>query len=333
MYICNKLRKSMKKFLLPLVAVLIPICVQAQNVRANYRVDGMTHIAAWPAEIQMGDVPAMVNAEFVGFPDGSTLYLLHITLNQEKKAATAAPKGVKMALTLPGGKIIRLEQIGQFPTSSKSTRLKYAIETEDMEKIIKGVKSAEILTGWDPEDYVQATFGADELARLLKGQCTAIKDAAASTCEIKATLAERQENLGSTLTTTNPLVARGDKYDYNILLSHLYYKNSGKEDVDLFFMIGATEQFHIPFDSIVRFFLADGSEIGILQARDDVNFLCVYPSIEDITKMVNVGISRIVIDCDGGKIEDRFSAREDGADSFSDVLRNQMQLIYYISSL
>lgn len=323
----------MKKFAIAALIALLPVMAQAQKVRANYRVDGMTHIATVPDAVSFGSIPGKVSTEFVGFPDGSTLYLLHITLEQNKKAATAAPKGVKMAINLSGGKMVRLEQIGQFPTSSKTTKLKYAVETADMEKMVKGIKSVDIITGWDPEDYIQANFADDELSDLLKRQCEAIKEASDNTCEVKATLAERQDNLGSVVTTTNPLVARGKNYDYNVLISHLYYKTSDKEDIDLYFAIGSKEQFHIPFDSAVKFILADGSEIGLLQARDDVNFVLVYPSMEDITRMVETGVSGLVIDCEGGKIEDSFGPREDGADGLSDVLKHQLQLIYYINSL
>lgn len=323
----------MKKLLFLLLASVVTFTAPAQQVRSNYRVDGMTHIATRPDAFKFGDVPATVKTELVGFPDGSTLYLLHITLEQAKKSATAAPKGVKMAVNLTSGKLIRLEQIGNFPTSQTTTPLKYAVETEDMELLVKGIKSVDIVTGWDAEDFLQATFEADEFASLLRAQCSVIRDAAPRVCEIKATLAERQENLNSILTTTNPLMARGTHMDYNILLSHLYYKNNGNEDIDLFFAIGAQEQFHIPFDSTVRFTLADGSEISLLQARDDVNFVLVYPSFEEISRMTDVGVTGLTIDCEGATLQDTFGPREDGADSFSDVLTHQLQLIYYISSL
>ena len=323
----------MKKLAILALALLLGTAVQAQQVRANYRIDGMTHIATVPESVSFGNVPGKCNVELVGFPDGSTLYLLYLTLEPSKKASTAAPKGVKMGINLSGGKLIRLEQIGQYPASSKYTQLKYAVESEDMEKMVRGIKSVDIITGWDPDDYIQGNFSNNEFGSLLKRHCENILKASESTIEPQATLAERQETTSSVMTTTNPLVGRGANYDYNILLSHLAYKNGDKDDLDLYFVIGTKEQFHIPYDAAVRFTLADGSIIGLLQARDDVNFVLVYPSLEDLNRMIEVGISSLSIDYEGGTLTDTFPAREDGELNFSEALRHELQLIFYVSSL
>jgi hypothetical protein len=323
----------MKKLAILALALLLGTALQAQEVRANYRIDGMTHIATVPESISFGNVPGKCNIELVGFPDGSTLYLMYLTLEPAKKASTAAPKGVKMGVTLNNGKLVRLEQMGQYPASSKVTQLKYAVESADMEKMVRGIKSVDIVTGWDPDDYVQANFSNDEFGALLKRHCENILKASENTVESKATLAERQETVSSIMTTTNPLVGRGANYDYNILLSHLAYKNGDKDDVDLYFVIGTKEQFHIPFDAAVRFTLTDGSVIGLLQARDDVNFVLVYPSMEDLGRMIEVGISSLSIDYEGGTLTDTFPAREDGELTFSQALGHELQLIYYVNSL
>lgn len=323
----------MKRLAILALALLTCAALQAQQVRSNYRVDGMTHIATQAESLAFGNIPGQVNVELVGFPDGSTLYLLYITLEPAKKSSTAAPKGVKMGVTLQNGKIVRLEQIGQFPASTKFTQLKYAVESADMERLVRGIKSVDVVTGWDPDDYVQASFSENQLGDLLKRHCEAILNASESTIEFKATLADRQESLTSVMTTSNPLVARGANYDYNVLISHLMYKNTGGEDIDLYFALGTQEQFHIPFDSAVRFTLTDGSVIGLLQARDDVNFVLVYPSMEDIYRMMEVGVAEISIDYEGGTLKDTFPAREDGELTFSEALRHEMQLIFYISSL
>ena len=93
----------MKKLAILVFALLICAVAGAQQVRANYRVDGMTHIATQAEAIAFGTVPGQASVELVGFPDGSTLYLLYLTLEPVKKAATAAPKGVKMSATLKNG--------------------------------------------------------------------------------------------------------------------------------------------------------------------------------------------------------------------------------------
>ena len=323
----------MKKLAIMAIALLACVSAQAQQVRANYRVEGMTHIATKAEDIAFGTIPGQASVELVGFPDGSTLYLLYLTLEPVKKIVTAAPKGVKMSATLTNGSIVRIEQIGQYPASTKNIRLKYAVEPSDMEKMLPGIKSVEVVTGWNPEDYIQASFTNNELGALLKRHCEAILHASGKTLEFQATLADRQESLTSVMITTNPLVARGANFDYNVLLSHLQYKNTGGEDIDFYFAIGTQEQFHIPFDSAVRFTLADGTTIGLLQARDDVNFVLVYPSMEDLARMVEVGITGLAIDYEGGTLEDTFPAREDGELTLSQVLQHQLQLIFYISSL
>lgn len=323
----------MKKPAILIFALLICISAHAQQVRANYRVDGMTHIATKAEAIAFGTIPGQASVELVKFPDNSTLYLLYLTLEPAQKAATAAPKGVKMTATLSSGNVVRLEQIGQYPASTHHIRFKYAVEEADMQKLLRGIKSVDIVTGWNPEDYIQANFTGDELGSLLKRHSEAILGATGKTIEFQATLADRQESLTSIMTTTNPLVARGASFDYNVLLSYLQYKNSGGEDMDLYFAIGTQEQFHIPFDSAVRFTLADGSVVGLLQARDDVNFALVYPSMEDLARMVEVGITGLSIDYEGGTLEDTFPAREDGEFTLSQVLQHQLQLIFYISSL
>jgi hypothetical protein len=74
-----------------------------------------------------------------------------------------------------------------------------------MEKMVKGIKSVDIVTGWEPEDYVQASFANNELGAFFKRHCEAILKAAPGTVELKATLAERQDNLNSTMTTTSTM--------------------------------------------------------------------------------------------------------------------------------
>jgi len=325
----------MKKILL-FALILLSGTLSAQTIRTNYRSGGITHIATEYEDLQLNTVPAKVRVELAGFPDGSTLYLLYINLVQ--KTSTVVPKGVKMAATLNTGKLVRAEQIGEDSATKRRlddgfflNRLKYAIEPADMEKLVRGVKSVDIITGWNPDDYVQANFPEDQLAGLLRRHCEAIRDAAAKTIELKATIASYTENQNSILSTTEPLVGRGANLDYNILLSHLYYKNNNEEDLDLAFVIGSKEQYHIPYDAAVRIMLNDGSVIGLLQTRDDVNFVYVYPTLEDLSRMVNVGIKTLSIDYEGGILTDTFPAREDGAYTFSEAVNQELQLLLSMS--
>ncbi len=325
----------MKKAALLLISLLLGGLCWGQSVRSNYRSEGMTHIATDYEALRLGDIPAQARLELVGFPDGSTLYLFYLNLAQ--KEAMVVPKGTKISFTLPNGKILRAEQIGQSSATPRRlddgtilSRLKYAIEAADMEKLVKGIRSVDIVTGWNPDDYLQYSWTEDVLGVLLKRHCETILHASDHTIELEASLSGYTENTNSILSTANPIVGRGQNYDYNILLSHLYYKNTNGEDMDLAFVIGAQQQFHIPYDAPVRFILGDDSEIALQQARDDVNFVYVYPSLDDLYKMISLGIKGLSIDYEGGTLEDSFPEHEN-KDGFSDAVNQQVQLLLSLS--
>ena len=326
----------MKKAFLFALALASALTLEAQTIRTNYRSGGITHISTDYEDLQLNEVPAQVRVELAGFQDGSTLYLLYMNLVQ--KNSTVVPKGVKMAVTLSSGKLVRLDQIGEDSATKRRqdngtflNRLKYAVESADMEKMVRGVKSLDIITGWNPDDYVQASFSDNQMGDLLMRHCQAILKAADTTVDLEATLSGYTENVNSILSTANPIMARGAKFDYNVLLSHLYYKNNNQEDLDLAFVIGTQEQFHIPYDAAVRFTLADDSVIGLLQTRDDVNFVYVYPTLEDLSRMVSVGIKSLSIDYEDGIFTDEFPPREDGAPTFSQAVNQELQLLLSLS--
>ena len=325
----------MRKTLLIALAALLSFPVWCQSIRTNYRSEGMTHISTDYESLTLGGIPAQLRVELVGFPDGSTLYLLYINLVQ--KEAVVVPKGVKMAVTLANGKLIRLEQINQVSSTPNRledgtilNRLKYATEPADMEKMVKGIKSVELVTGWNPDDFVSARFTEGQMGTLLKRHCEAILNASSKTIDLQSNLSGYTENANSIMSTADPIVARGSRFDYNILLSHLYYKNTNGEDMDLAFVIGTQEQFFIPYDSPVRFTLADGSLISLLQAREDTNFVYLYPSMEDLARMCEVGITGLAIDYKGGTLEDSFPAGEE-KNGFSDAINQQVQLLLSLS--
>lgn len=325
----------MRKTLLIALAALLSFPVWCQSIRTNYRSEGMTHISTDYEPLTLGGIPAQLRVELVGFPDGSTLYLLYINLVQ--KEAVVVPKGVKMAVTLANGKLIRLEQINQVSSTPNRledgtilNRLKYATEPADMEKMVKGIKAVELVTGWNPDDFVSARFSEDQMGALLKRHCEAILNASSKTIDLQSNLSGYTENANSIMSTADPIVARGSRFDYNILLSHLYYKNTNGEDMDLAFVIGTQEQFFIPYDSPVRFTLADGSLISLLQAREDTNFVYLYPSMEDLARMCEVGITGLAIDYKGGTLEDSFPAGEE-KNGFSDAINQQVQLLLSLS--
>lgn len=323
----------MKRVLLSILAALVCCSAFSQQIRTNYRSGGFTHISTDYEDIKLADIPSEMRVELVGLPDGSSMYLLYINLIQ--KEAVVTPKGVKMSATLPSGKFIRLDQIGQDSATKRRredglfvNRLKYAAEPADIEKMIRGVKSIDLVTGWNPDDYVQASFDQDQFAKLLKSHCEAILKASESTIELTATIASRTDNAGSILTASNPVVARGKEMDYNVILSHLYYKNTGNEDLDLAVVIGTSGKHHIPYDAPVRFTLLDGSEISLIQTRDDYNFFYVYPSLQDFYRMAYVGISAISIECEDGILQDTIPA---SGEDFTAAISQQLNLLLSVS--
>ena len=318
----------MKKTILLLTAFAAALTLSAQEIRTNYRSEGMTHIST--ESEKAGDLE--VRVECVGFPDGSLMYQLFIDLRQ--KTPFTAPKGVKMTATLPGGSVVRADQIGRDSATKTRledglylNRLRYALEAEDMEKMTRGVQSLEIVTGWNPDDYQQFSFKDDAFASLLKRHCEAIAEASRSTIDLKAEPAGRVDQTGSVLTAAEPIVADGKDFKYNVILSHLYYKNSGAEDIDLTFQLGTEKQYGIETDSPVTFILEDGSEITLPQTRDEVNLLFLYPSMSQLRTLAYGHITSIRIQTKDGTLTDAILDN-----SFSEAVNQQYQLLMSLSA-
>ena len=318
----------MKKTLLSLAVFAAALTLSAQEIRTNYRSEGMTHISTEAEPCQ--DFTARV--ERVGFPDGSTLYQLFIDLRQ--KTAFTAPKGVKMTATLPGGAVVRADQIGQENATKTRdedglylNRFRYAMEEADIEKLSRGVTDLELVTGWNPDDYLQFHFKDDAFAALLKRHCAAIEKAAASTIDLTAEAAGRVDLTGSVMTAANPLVVDGRDLKYNLILNHLYYKNSGKEDIDLAFQLGTEKQYRIEPDAPVTFVLGDGTELTLPQTRDEVNFIYLYPTLSQLRALAYGSVKSLRIQTEDGTLTDAILD-----DSFSKALNQQYQLLMSLSA-
>ena len=318
----------MKKTTLFLAAFAAALSLSAQEIRTNYRSEGMTHIST--ESEKAGDLD--VRVECVGFPDGSMMYQLFIDLRQ--KTPFTAPKGVKMTATLPGGSVVRADQIGRDSATKTRledglylNRLRYALEAADMEKMTRGVQSLEITTGWNPDDYMQFSFKDDAFASLLKRHCEAIAEASRSTIDLKAEPAGRVDQTGSVLTAAEPIVADGEDFKYNVILSHLYYKNTAAEDIDLTFQLGTEKQYGVETDSPVTFVLEDGSEITLPQTRDEVNLLFLYPSMDQLRKLAYGRITTLRIQTKDGTLTDAILNN-----SFSEAVNQQYQLLMSLSS-
>lgn len=319
----------MKKTILSLAALAAALTLSAQEIRTNYRSEGMTHISTEPENCQ----DLAVRVECVGFPDGSLMYQLFIDLRQ--KTGFTAPKGVKMTATLPGGAVLRADQIGQEKATKTRqedglylNRLRYALEQEDMEKLTRGVTDLELVTGWEPDDYLQYHFKDDAFSALIRRHCDAIVKASKTTIDLVAEPAGRVDLTGSVMTAATPIVAEGKDLKYNILLNHLYYKNSSKEDIDMAFQLGTEKQYSITTDSPVTFVLQDGTEITLPQTRDEVNFLYLYPSMSQLRSLAYGSVKTLRIQTEDGTLTDAILD-----DSFSKALNQQYQLLMSLSAL
>ena len=318
----------MKKTILSLAALLAAFTLSAQVIRTNYRSEGMTHIST---DFEKGE-NFETRIELVGFPDGSELYQLYIDLRQ--KSAFTAPKGVKMTATLSGGTLVRADQIGR-ESATKSrledglylNRLRYALEADDMEKLSRGVRTLELATGWGPEDFLTFQFTDDAFGALLRRHCEAIEKAKASTVSLTAEAAGRVDQATSIMTAATPIVIPGRDFQYNLILNHLYYKTSAKEDIDLAFQLGTETPYRITPDAPVTFLLADGTERTFPQTRDEVNFIYLYPSLEDLRALAYGQVTELRIRTEEGLLTDAIPDN-----SFSKAINQQYQLLMSLSA-
>lgn len=306
----------MKKIVTFLCAVLAGLALGASEIRSNYTLSGTTHISTEFEQVQQ-DLLLSASLEEVSFSDGSRIYLLHLKTGDSKPV----PKGVKMAVNFTGGGFIRLEQIGK----DIPGRLKYAMEPADLERILGEVSSLDIITGWNPEDYLQVSFKGNSFSALLKSHLETIRNAHGSTVTLEASLAGYETTATSIITAAKPIIAKGQSYIYNVILSQIHYKNGNGEDFDLSFLVGTDSKIRIPYDATVRFTLRDGSVTDLASNREEVNFVYVYPEKDQLRRMSMVGVASIAVISEGETVlEDVFP---EGKEDFSHALRQELELL------
>lgn len=323
-----------KRILLATALLLLCISASAQQIRTAYRSDDIAHISTeYESLLFPGGTPARIRVERAGFGDGSALYVLY--LNLEQPAAVTAPKGTRLTAHLFGGSFLRLEQMGQDTRTRRRldnglylNRFKYPVSEADMQRLRQGVSGLEIVTGWGPDDLLSFSFPADTLGCILARHCAVIGQAAGSDVALEGNLAGYTDNESSIMATAQPIVGKGEHYLYNIILSYLYYKDTDGEDMDLAFVIGTEAEHHIPLNAPVRFTLRDGSVIELAQKRDEVNFVYVYPGMEELHRMAATGIASLAVTTADGTLEDSFP---NPAAGFSAALRQELELLLSVS--
>jgi hypothetical protein len=130
------------------------------------------------------------------------------------------------------------------------------------------------------------------------------------------------------MTAATPLVADGQELKYNLILNHLYYKNSAKDDIDMAFQLGTDQQYRIEPDAPVTFVLADGGEITLPQTRDEVNFIYLYPTLSQLRTLAYGNIKSLRIQTEDGTLTDAILDN-----SFSKALNQQYQLLMSLPAL
>ena len=307
----------MKRILLAATALLLLAGLSASaqtDLRSNFKYNGYSYVSGELEKVPC-DHPFFVRLEYVGFPDNTYAYLIH--MNFEDKVAYEVPKGVKMAFTTTDGKLVRAEQVGggagekRAFTNADGKRVywnnaQYMITEDELVKLFPGIKTIDVITGWDPDDYFQTTFKNNEFGKVLESQYKAIQAASGQAVEVQQEDIVRYADNNNSLTVlTQAHVARGEKMVYNVSVNYLYYKDTNKEDFDVNFMLGTEKQYLIPVGSPVYISLEDGSTLTLQQERDAYNTVYLYPTPEQ-TKALCKGVKSFTIETEEGIVNDTF---------------------------
>ena len=338
-YICTTNTWKMKRILLAMTVFLLSAALQAgaqDIIRSSYRYNGYTYISGELEKVPC-DHPFYMRLEYVGFPDNTYAWLIH--MNYEDKVAYDIPKGVKMAFTTPDGKLVRAEQINvgggerRAFTNDDGKRVywnnaQYMITDEDLQKVLPGIKSIDVITGWEPDDYFQATFKNDEFAKALSRQYAAVKDTPKPKDEVQQEDIIRYADNNNSLTVlTRAHVATGVNRPYNVSVNYLYYKDSNKEDFDVNFMLGTETQYLIPVGSKVSFTMEDGSVMDLKQERDAYNVIYLYPTPAQ-TKALCKGVAALSVQTEDTTLTDTFDDN-----SFSEVIAKLYRTLMAVAVL
>ena len=323
-----------------LLALAAPLSLWAgSSLRYNYKSNGYIHTSASYELVKSSDSdqhPFWTRLERVEFPNGSTVWLLY--MNFEEKSSRTIPKGVKMAVNLSSGKMIRTEQIGNDVSSKRSfttskgrfwwNRAKYAFEESDIKRMAAGIKSIDVVTGWEPDDYIQTNFSSDEFAKVISSQYRLVSSAQKPSSELPSGGVDRYADNNNSITIiAKPRVARGTTYKYNVGMTYLYYKTSNREDFDVSFQLGTEKKYPIPLGSKVEFTLSDGSVLALSQTSDETNYVRCYPTLAEVQKLLG-GVKSVRVDTASGTLSDNILD-----DSFSAALRTLYQVLMSSSTL
>ncbi len=329
----------MKRCIPALLALfLAPALLGAQEIRYNYRNGGITRVSTEYELVKTGEAdqhPAWVRLEYVRFKDGSVSYMLY--MNFEEKTAVNIPKGVRMAATLLDGKLVRSEQLYAQKGNKRAfssgkgrvywNRAQYMFEENDMKRMIGGIRDLDVITGWNPDDYIQIKYPDNQLGKVLSAHYKAIAAALSSPVSISADgILDYASNATSITIKAKPNVAVGAQYKYNVAITYLYYKNTNTEDIDLEFQLGTQKELRIHYASPVVIELADGEKIVLSQSREDISRVMCYPTLAQVRKMILKGVRSVTYTTVEGTVTDTFSGS-----SFTDAISKGYQTVMSVA--
>ncbi len=331
----NILRKT---FLAAAAAAFCLPGISQDLIRSNYKYNGYNRIRTERILVDPGDKrPFMTSLEYVGFPDGSTAYMLE--LNYISSVSKNAPKGVPFTATATDGKIISAKQIYGETTDKRAfpgpdgkpvywNKLQYLLEEGAVQKMASGVKNTDIAFSFEPDDYLSTNFTGDEFGKAVKELYYAIKSEKPAEEELGDLIATYSNQRNSLTVITKPVEVKGENATYTLSMTYMYYKEAHEEGYDLNIAVKDGKVGEIAFETPVTFTLEDGSAVSLKEERDAADALICYPDAEQIKKMIRGNVTAINIAVPGKEFSDSFS---DGA--FSEAIYKLYNTLQTVSVL
>ena len=340
-YICKFKPKTaymdvIRKTILAVAAAALCIPAVSQDlIRSNYKYNGYNHIRTERIKVDAGDKhPFMTSLEYIGFPDGTSAYLLE--LDYISSVSKNAPKGVPFTATATDGKIISAKQIYVETTDKKAfpgpdgkpiywNKVQYLLEEGAVQKMASGVKNTDLAFSFEPDDYISTNYSNDEFGKAVKDLYYAIKSEKPETEELGDWIGAYSNQKNSLTVITKNVNVKGDTVPFVLSMTYMYYKETHEEGYDLNIAIKSDKVGLIPLDTPVTLTLEDGGTVELKQERDAEGILFCYPDAEQIKKIIRGNVTGIKVATKGKGFSDTFS---DG--SFSEtvfVLYNTLQTV------
>ena len=307
-----------RKTLLAVAAAAFCVPAISQDlIRSNYKYNGYNHIRTERIKVDAGDKhPFMTSLEYIGFPDGSTAYMLE--LDYISNVSKNAPKGVPFSATATDGKIINAKQIYVETTDKRAfpgpdgkpiywNKVQYLLEEGAVQKIASGVKNTDLAFSFEPDDYISTNYSNDEFGKAVKELYYAIKSEKPETEELGDWIGTYSNQKNSLTVITKNVNVKGDAVPFVMSMTYMYFKETHEEGYDLNLAIKSDKVGLIAIDTPVILTLEDGGTVELKQERDAEGILFLYPDIDQIKKIIRGNVTAIKVATPGKGFTDTFS--------------------------